>query len=326
MVSTESSELMRSIVESYLLGAERRYTRDEVAAQAGVTPEQSRRLWSALGFPAGSDEEVEYTDADVDAVRRFRGLAVFRGADPRVVAAAARTLGQGMARLAEWQSDLVVTEILARAELAGSEEEIREAVEATISLFEELQRYTWRRHLSAAVNRTADGAAGADHMRMLAVGFADMVGYTRLTRHLHPDELSTLLEAFESTTASAVTDNGGWVIKHVGDEVMFAAETAVQGARIALAIHETTMMVGGTPDLRAALAYGPVLQRFGDLYGSVVNAAARLTGVARPGTVLLDDAAAAELAGEPEFVIRNLRSVRVRDFDRLRPHLLEPAT
>jgi adenylate cyclase len=89
-----------------------------------------------------------------------------------------------------------------------------------------------------------------------------------------------------------------------------------------LAIQESTMMVGGTPDLRVAVAYGQVLQRFGDLYGSVVNIASRLTGVARPGSVLIDDAAAAALEGDPDFDIRNLRSVRVRGFNRLRPHVL----
>ncbi|WP_067652572.1 adenylate/guanylate cyclase domain-containing protein [Nocardia harenae] len=313
-------------MESYLLGAERRFTRAEVAEQAEVTPETSRKLWSALGFPAGSDDAVEYTGLDVAAVRLFRDLTVFRSADPRVVAASARTLGQSMARLTEWQADLVTTEILARAARTegDSAESLREATEFTLDAFEELQRYTWRRHLAAAVTRSLDGSAGADHIRTLAVGFADMVGYTRLTRHLHVDELSTLLEAFESTTAAAITDNGGWVIKNVGDEVMFAAETVLAAARIAVAVQESTMMVGGTPDLRVAIAYGPVLQRFGDLYGSTVNAAARLTGVARPGTILIDDAAAAELDGEPEFRTQNLRSVRVRDFDRLRPHVLLP--
>ncbi len=167
-----------------------------------------------------------------------------------------------------------------------------------------------------------EAAPAPDSTRILAVGFADMVGYTRLTRHLHPDELSTLLEAFESTTAAAIAENGGWVIKNVGDEVMFAAESPLAAARIALDLQESTMTVGTTPELRVALAYGPVLQRFGDLYGSVVNIAARLTGVARPGTILIDDGAAAELAGEREFTIRHLRSVRVRGFNRLRPHLL----
>ncbi|MFC8047053.1 adenylate/guanylate cyclase domain-containing protein [Nocardia sp. NPDC057353] len=323
MVSTENSEQARAIIETYLLDGERRYDRTKVAERAGVEPETTRRLWSALGFPAGADDAVEYTDADVAAVRGFRGLAVFEETDPRAAAAAARTLGQSMARLAEWQAELVASEILQRSD--GSPESVRAATESAVAQFEELQKYAWRRHLAAAITRSLDGNGGSeDSTRTLAVGFADMVGYTRLTRHLHPDELGMLLEAFESTTTAAITQNGGWVIKNVGDEVMFAAETPLQAAKIALAVQESTMMVGGTPDLRVAVAYGPALQRFGDLYGSVVNIAARLTGVARPGTVLIDDATASALADEPQFTIRHLRSVRVRGFNRLRPHVLRP--
>jgi adenylate cyclase len=76
------------------------------------------------------------------------------------------------------------------------------------------------------------------------------------------------------------------------------------------------------PELRVGLAYGQVLQRFGDLYGSTVNTAARLTGVARPGTVLIDDGAATQLSGRPEFAMRHLRSIRVRGINRLRSHVL----
>ncbi|MEV6274063.1 adenylate/guanylate cyclase domain-containing protein [Nocardia sp. NPDC051832] len=331
MVEKQMSELVQQVVESYLLDGARRYNRREVAERSGVPTEVSKRLWTALGFPANPDDgAVEYTEADVEAVRSFRGMSVVAAADVRQQAAAARTLGQSMARLAEWQSDLVLSEIVNRITQAANSgedadlaETARAATEATIAVLEDLQTYAWRRHLAAALARSIDGGTPAeDSTRELAVGFADMVGYTRLTRHLHPDELSMLLEAFESTTTAAITDNGGWVIKNVGDEVMFAAETAAAAARIALAVQESTMMVGGTPDLRVALAYGPVLQRFGDLYGSVVNTASRLTGVARPGTILIDDGAAAALAGEPEFDIRHLRSVRVRGFNRLRPHVL----
>jgi adenylate cyclase len=40
------------------------------------------------------------------------------------------------------------------------------------------------------------------------------------------------------------------------------------------------------PDLRAGIATGPALSRGGDWYGHTVNLAARITGAARPGTVL----------------------------------------
>ncbi|AXK86514.1 adenylate/guanylate cyclase domain-containing protein [Nocardia farcinica] len=328
MASSQLPELVESVIESHLLGGERAFSRTEVAERSGVSAEVTRRLWTALGFPASPDESVDFTDADVRAVREFRSLRVVTDADLRRQSSAARTIGQAMARLAEWQADLVLAEIATR--IAESDEDpavsARRATEETISAVEDLQSYAWRRHLAAALARSLDGAApGEDSTRELAVGFADMVGYTRLTRHLHPDELSTLLDAFESTTTAAITENNGWVIKNVGDEVMFAADTAADAARIALAIQESTMMVGGSPELRVAVAYGPVLQRFGDLYGSVVNIASRLTGVARPGTVLIDDGAAAELADEKEFRVRHLRSVRVRGFNRLRPHLLRRA-
>ncbi|WP_067865624.1 adenylate/guanylate cyclase domain-containing protein [Nocardia shimofusensis] len=325
----QHSELVQSVVESYLLGGERKYDRHQVAEHSGVAPAVSRRLWTALGFPANDDSAVDYTEGDVEAVRKFRSMSVVGGADLRSQAAAARTIGQGMARLAEWQADLVLAEIYTRMAAEGdSPENVRRIAEETMTALADLLSYTWRRHLAAALNRSFDGAVtplNEDSTRELAVGFADMVGYTRLTRHLHPDELSTLLEAFESTTTAAITEHGGWVIKNVGDEVMFAAETVSAAAHIALDIQESTMLVGSTPELRVAVAYGPVLQRFGDLYGTVVNIAARLTGVARPGTVLVDDGAEEKLRDDPAFKVRQLRSVRLRGFNRLRPHLIRRA-
>ncbi len=93
------------------------------------------------------------------------------------------------------------------------------------------------------------------------------------------------------------------------------------GARIALELQETFGASKDTPELRVGLAWGPVLARFGDLFGSVVNNAARLTGAARPGSILLDEKLAAELDPE-EFRIQPLRRLRVKDFRRSRPFVL----
>ncbi len=330
MASPELSKLIQSVVEPYLLDGPRRYNRDDVAELSGVPADLSRRLWISLGFPVNPDDgAIEYTDGDVQAVRNFRSLDALSDADVRRQQAAARTLGQSMARLAEWQVDLVADEIADRIRSITANDptvdEAKVALEATtavVTALQEVQAYAWRRHLAAAITRSMAGEGTGETLRELAVGFADMVGYTRLTRHLDPDELTDLLESFETITTDAITVNGGWVIKNVGDEVMFAAESAVAGSRIALAIQEATFDAGVTPELRVGLAYGRVLPRFGDLYGSVVNTAARLTGVARPGTVLVDDGVAARLNGESEFALRHLRSVRVRGINRLRSHVL----
>ncbi|WP_169815395.1 adenylate/guanylate cyclase domain-containing protein [Nocardia yamanashiensis] len=332
MASTEISKLVQSVVEPFLLGGSRKYNRREVSELTGMPNSMTRRLWVSLGFPADPDDDaLEYSDSDIEAAKTFSKLHVLASADMHRQTTAARTLGRSMARLAEWQVDLVAEEILDRIATitranpgADPEQVARDATEAVIGEFEALQRYAWRRHLDAALARSLDeGAVAGDTIRVMAIGFADMVGYTRLTRHLEPDELSALLEAFETATSNAIVANGGWVIKNVGDEVMFAAHTAEDGARIALAVQEAaTASHGVTQELRVGLAYGEVLQRFGDLYGSVVNVAARLTGVARPGTVLVDDGAAEAIAGDPEFELRHLATVRVKGINRLHGHVL----
>ncbi|MGW2661287.1 adenylate/guanylate cyclase domain-containing protein [Nocardia tengchongensis] len=322
-----STEIVDAVVEQSLLGGPRRYTRTQVADLSGVPVEQARKLWVALGFPAAaSDDEVAFTDSDVAAVRAFAALSAASLTNEQSQVAAARTMGQAMARLAEWQADLITREVTGRLAAEGGHvepEASREATARAIAVLAELQGYAWQRHMAAALTRSHESGSAT---RPLLVGFADMVGYTRLSRHLDPDELTELLDAFETTTTEVITAHGGWVIKNVGDEVMFAAEHPRDGARIALDMHKAIARAAQTisemPQLRVGLAYGPVLTRFGDLYGTVVNVAARLTGVARPGTVLADDGAAAVLDADTDLTLRHLRSVRVKGISRLRSHVV----
>ena len=46
----------------------------------------------------------------------------------------------------------------------------------------------------------------------------------------------------------------------------------------------------GLPAIRAGVAYGPAVNRWGDWYGSTVNVASRLTTRARPSSVLATEA------------------------------------
>ena len=70
--------------------------------------------------------------------------------------------------------------------------------------------------------------------------------------------------------------------------------------------------------MRTGVAYGPTLVRSGDHYGPTVNLAARLTGLARPGTVLVDRSLADQVAGDGGLRLRQLRAVSVRGYDHLR--------
>ena len=68
---------------------------------------------------------------------------------------------------------------------------------------ERLQTYVWRRHLAAAAGRAM---AGSDELArgIRAVGFADIVSYTRLTRRMSEVELGQLIERFEGMAADVV--------------------------------------------------------------------------------------------------------------------------
>ncbi|MFZ2177658.1 MAG: adenylate/guanylate cyclase domain-containing protein [Rhodococcus sp. (in: high G+C Gram-positive bacteria)] len=320
---------IQSDLEESLLGGPRTYTRTDIASFAGVSIERADRLWVAMGFAADTDPGgVMFTEGDALALRTIASL-VERGIISRErEVAAARALGQAMSRLAEWEVSLISTHIVDQlADSVDSDPQaIRERVRALsteiLPAVESLQGYVWRRHVASTTGRNVGNPGEEVTSRTLVVGFADIVGYTSLTRELETRELADMLERFESMSASVIGRHLGWVVKTVGDEVMFAVESPADAAEIALGLQEQVLSDASDPALRVGLAMGPVLVRFGDLYGSVVNTAARLTGSARPGTVLIDDELARELADSPGYHLKQLRPRRVRGIRRLEQFVL----
>ncbi|QNG20370.1 adenylate/guanylate cyclase domain-containing protein [Rhodococcus triatomae] len=316
-------------LEEFLLGGPRKYTQDEIAALAGVPRERADRLWVSMGFAVDADPDARmFTDGDARALRSIVEFVERGVLTPEGEVAAARALGQAMSRIAEWQVSLLSTHIL--EELAGSgvsePAQIRAHVHAlaaeVIPAVESLQSYVWRRHVASTTGRSVGNPTDEVASRTLVVGFADIVGYTSLTRRLGARDLSDLLERFESVSTTVIAGHQGWVVKTVGDEVMFASENPADAAEIALRLQESVLTDETDPGLRVGLALGPALVRYGDLYGSVVNTAARLTSAARPGAVLVDERMADELAGEPAYLLKQLRPRRVRGIRRLEQFVL----
>jgi adenylate cyclase len=227
----------------------------------------------------------------------------------------ARKLGQTQSRLASWQAAMFFT-LLGDSDLGV--EKATDTATLLLPAMEQLQNYVWRRHLAAASGRVVSSAGDASQ-GVRVVGFADIVSFTRLSRSLTEPELADLLERFESLAADVVATHGGRVIKSLGDALLYVADEPAQGVTIALALQDRIAEAGDLPQLRIGLAYGGVLIRLGDIYGPVVNIAARLTAEARPGRVLTDRDLAAALDGHPDFRLRRLRRVSVRGYDHLIP-------
>jgi adenylate cyclase len=307
--------------EQTLLGGERKFTRLQVSERAGISIERSEQMWHALGFATVPDDEIAFTDDDVEALRLVAALEDDGFIDPAMESSLARKLGQTQSRLASWQSAMFL-ELLGRSKLSA--DDAIEVASLLLPAMERLQTYVWRRHLAAAAGRAM---AGSDELSrgVRAVGFADIVSYTRLTRRLSEIELGQLIERFEGMAADVVALNGGRVIKSMGDEVLFVTDTAEQGAAVALALQEKVAEAGDLPELRIGLAYGSILIRLGDVYGEVVNLASRLTSECKPGRVLADRELAAALDGHPAYQLRRLRRVAVRGYHHLTPYALQRA-
>ena len=114
------------------------------------------------------------------------------------------------------------------------------------------------------------------------------------------------------------------MIKNIGDEVLFVADDLTTAADVALVLTARGADDQDEfPSVRAGLAYGEVVARLGDVLGPTVNIASRLTSIARPGTVLVDDGAHEPLSGDDSpFGFRKLRRTSVKGYDHLQPWAL----
>jgi adenylate cyclase len=312
-------------LEQELLGGPRAYTRTEVAERAGVPLERAERLWRSLGFASTADDEVVFGDRDVEALRTIASIVEKGVVRPESEASVARSLGQVMARLADWQTSLL-------SDFDSLEDVPDDVTEATVQvagdlvpMIEQLQSYVWRRHLVAAAARILPVAADDPASDSMVAGFADIVGFTSLSRSASEKDLAALVERFESVTAGVIAEHGGRVVKTIGDEVLFVVKQPAQAARIALALNGWHEKEEGFPQLRVGMAHGRVISWLGDVYGPIVNVASRLTTVARPGTIVVDRDLAAALQDDDGCTLRRLRRVSVRGYSRLEPWVLRPA-
>ena len=102
--------------------------------------------------------------------------------------------------------------------------------------------------------------------------------------------------------------------------------TAVDGAEIALALLDAADDDDGCPQLRVGLAAGPVVSRLGDVFGQTVNIASRLTSIARPGSVLVDQGMSEALEDDDRYALKPLRPASVRGYHHLRSWRLRRAS
>jgi class 3 adenylate cyclase len=284
--------------------AGRALTMSEAVERSGISEGKLLRILRAAGFaePGPADRVIAERVADLAA-----GLAAAESVfgDDAVVQLV-RVMGSAMARLA----DAIVSAFLVNVEPAVREEDpvglgVAKANAEAAKLMPTVGAaldILLRQHIIAA-QRTILGVATDTgyESRHMCVGFLDLVGSTALTQRLSTRELGSVLTEFEHVAADAVTSAGGRVVKLIGDEVLYTAADEAVACTIALSLARTFAVHPVVPTARAGVAAGDVMLRDGDVFGPVVNLAARAAKIAAAGEVVTSVAvaAAAGIQAEP---------------------------
>ena len=304
------------------------FTSREVAQRAGVDVDTAWMFWRALGFARVSPDERAFTRNDVAMLKAGVEVLEREGTDTRVLLQIVRASGQSLSRMVEAQTVPIAQDI--RAAMRSEQYSDAQAADATVVATETLLAtiepflgYAWRRHLLAAVAQIAATDAGdLSDSRELAIGFADLVGFTAISQELPNSEIAATVDRLEQIAYDYIPEHGGRVIKMIGDEVMFSTPSAVSAAQIALALVEACAADSGIPEIRVGLAVGPTLAWEGDVYGPTVNLASRLVNIARPGTVLVSEELAERLSEFEGIGVHELPRVRLKGIGKTRPRVI----
>jgi adenylate cyclase len=275
--------------------SDERYTASQIAELTGIEPEMLDALARAMGLPLADPDEPFYTELELQAAERLK-IARALGISDEESLALLRVLGRSMSQAAESLRAMPLKAVmepgLSEAELAqryaAAVEQMYPLVDPMISSILTLHlRHATRTEVVNALERSGGELPGS---REIAVSFADLVGFTRLGEEVPPDELGRLASRLEAL-ASEVADAPVRLVKTIGDAAMLASPEPESLLGATLRLIEAADAEGEDfPQLRAGAAYGAALPRAGDWFGRPVNLASRITSVARPGSLLADEA------------------------------------
>ncbi len=289
------AELKDAVAENRLalLPVERelggRYTAEEIAAKTGVPVELVRRIRRALGFPEAADDERAWSEDELKAAESVK-LFLDAGISEESLLEITRVLGEGSARLG---STIAATFADTYLQPGDTERDVALRYGAMarqlLPAMGPVLTAALGSHLREAARRGIIGRRELDRGSLTSeehaiVCFADLVGFTSLGGEIGAEQLGSVARTLAELAADLAKPPVR-LIKTIGDAAMFISPEAPGMVETALSLVEAAERAD-LPILRAGLASGPVLNRAGDWYGNAVNLASRVTGVARPGSVL----------------------------------------
>ncbi len=317
--AARNGQLAYGYMEDLFPAAEETVSLEEAAKDAGLEPALIRRIWTAAGFSSAALEE----GISADDVQLLRYMAAVLSAGFPLVAflQLVRVYGQALARIADAEVrlfHLFVHEPLIRDGQGGLEiaEEMEGLASDLLPLASPIMDHVHQRWLQHFIEQDAvghlelevDGQADLGRLRV-AIAFADLAGYTRLTEDAGEEEALDVVERFVTSVEETLPE-GARVVKTIGDEVMVVGPDASAMADWAVGFQ---LLSTERPLPRIGLHAGAALYRDGDYFGRAVNLASRVGARAAAGEVLVTrpvvDAAGRHLRFE------RVGEVRLKGFD-----------
>ena len=267
-------------------------------------------LYAAFGLGV-PPSDTAMRDDEERALTEFMRLWAMVDDRPEVMLRAARIAGEGVRRIVLGTVDLI-------DEFDGSPParlrrgmDVEQALEPTIrqaAMMNALLAWLRERHMenevfSRIVAFTEASLARAGRLPAPpadppAIAFVDLTGYTMRTAAAGDELAAHEAATLQALAHDVVADHHGRVVKALGDGVMLRFESVLPAVRAARDLM-ARVIEAGLPAAHAGVASGSFVVRDGDVYGHTVNLAARLSGIAAAGELLVarDSADALRPAG-----------------------------
>jgi adenylate cyclase len=317
--ATEEGRLAFGYIEELFPSVDDRvYTIRQAARETGLEPALVERVMAALGMNLAQPASLSSED-----VQLLRYVAAVLDAGLPLVAMLqlVRVYGQAMAQVADAEVrlfHLYVHEPLMRSGATGIEvaDEMLGITRELLPLASPVMDQVHQRYLQHFVEQDVvghmeaelDGDAVDLGRLRVAIAFADLAGYTRLTEEEGELEAVDAVERFVEAVETTLPDDAR-VIKTIGDAVMIVGSDP--GALTDWAVGFQQLQ-SEPPLPRIGIHYGEALYRDGDYYGRDVNIASRVAARSAGGEVLVTRPLVER--GGPHLEFERIAEVRLKGF------------
>jgi adenylate cyclase len=291
--ATEEGRLAFGYIEELLPPAAADHTIEEAALETGLEPALIERIYATMGFNAASLEHISEEDLQL---LRYVAAVLDAGFPLVALLQITRVYGQALAQMADAEVrlfHLYVHEPLMRDGVPALQmaEEMRGLSGELLPLASPIMDHVHQRFLAHFVEQDVIGhmeaALGDETLDLgrlrVAIAFADLAGYTRLTEEAGEEEAVNAVERFVDVVEHTLPDDAR-IIKTIGDEVMVVGADASSLVDWAVGFQQ---LVVERPLPRIGVHFGEVLYRDGDYYGREVNQAHRVAARAAGGEVIV---------------------------------------